>query len=67
MSLNIFDQVYVLNAGATSGSSLMTTTYQIAFGNLNFGQAYALSLLATVTTIVLSLVAVKVIYRKVEF
>jgi multiple sugar transport system permease protein len=67
MSLNIFDQVYVLNAGATTGSSLMTETYQITFGNLNFGDGYALSLLATVTTIVLSLLAVKVIYRKVEY
>jgi multiple sugar transport system permease protein len=67
MSLNIFDQVYVLNAGATTGSSLMTETYQITFGNLNFGDGYALSLLATVTTIVLSLLAVKIIYRKVEY
>ncbi len=67
MSLNIFDQVYVLNAGATTGSSLMTETYQITFGNLNFGDGYALSLLATVTTIILSLAAVKVIYRKVEY
>jgi multiple sugar transport system permease protein len=45
----------------------MTQTYQIAFNDLNFGQGYALSLLATVTTIVLSLLAVRVIYRKVEF
>jgi multiple sugar transport system permease protein len=67
MSLNIFDQVYVLNAGATTGSSLMSETYQITFGNLNFGDGYALSLLATVTTIALSLLAVKIIYRKVEF
>lgn len=67
MSLNIFDQVYVLNAGATTASSLMSETYQITFQNLNFGQGYALSLLATVTTIVLSLLAVRVIYRKVEF
>jgi multiple sugar transport system permease protein len=67
MSLNIFDQVYVLNAGATTGSSLMTETYQITFGNLNFGDGYALSLLATVTTILLSLAAVKIIYRKVEY
>ncbi len=67
MSLNIFDQVYVLNAGATTGASLMSETYQITFGNLNFGDGYALSLLATVTTIVLSLLAVKVIYRKVEY
>ena len=67
MSLNIFDQVYVLNAGATTASSLMSETYQITFQNLNFGQGYALSLLATVTTIALSLLAVRVIYRKVEF
>ncbi len=67
MSLNIFDQVYVLNAGATTASSLMSQTYEITFQNLNFGQGYALSLLATVTTIVLSLLAVKLIYRKVEF
>ena len=55
MSLNIFDQVYVLNAGASTASSLMSQTYEIAFQDLNFGQGYALSLLATVTTIVLSL------------
>jgi len=67
MSLNIFDQVYVLNAGASTASSLMSQTYQIAFQNLNFGQGYALSLLATVTTIVLSLLMVRVVYRRVEF
>jgi multiple sugar transport system permease protein len=67
MSLNIFDQVYALNAGATTASSLMSQTYAIAFQDLNFGQGYALSLLATVTTIVLSLIAVRLIYRKVEF
>jgi multiple sugar transport system permease protein len=67
LSLNIFDQVYVLNQGAPTGASLMTETYQITFGNLNFGDGYALSLLATVTTIILSLAAVKIIYRKVEY
>lgn len=67
MSLNIFDQVYVLNAGAPTGASLMSETYQITFGNLNFGDGYALSLLATVTTIALSLLAVKIIYRRVEY
>ncbi len=67
MSLNIFDQVYVLNAGASTASSLMSQTYEIAFQDLNFGQGYALSLLATVTTIVLALGMVKLIYRRVEF
>ena len=35
-----------------TASSLMSQTYAIAFEDLNFGQGYALSLLATVTTIV---------------
>ncbi len=67
LSLNIFDQVYVLNAGATTASSLMSETYFTTFQGLNFGQGYALSLLATVVTVALSLGALKVLYRKVTF
>ena len=67
MSINIFDQVYVLNAAATTGSSLMSTTYFITFQNLNFGQGYALSLFATVATILLSLIILKFVYKKVEY
>jgi multiple sugar transport system permease protein len=67
MSLNIFDQVYVINQGATTGSSLMSTTYFITFQDLNFGQGYALSLLATVVTVVAAVTIVKVLYRKVEY
>ena len=67
MSLNIFDQVYVLNANATTGSSVMSTTYFITFQDLNFGEGYALSLLATVVTVLLAAAAVKLIYRKVEY
>ncbi len=67
ISLNIFDQVYVLNASATTGSSLMSTTYFITFQDLNFGQGYALSLLATVVTVLAAVLIVKVLYRKVEY
>jgi multiple sugar transport system permease protein len=67
MSLNIFDQVYVLNANATTGASLMSTTYFITFADLNFGQGYALSLFATVVTIGAALLIVKILYRKVEY
>ncbi len=67
MSINIFDQVYVLNAAASTGSSLMSQTYFITFQDLNFGQGYALSLFATVATILLSLLILKVVYRKVEY
>jgi multiple sugar transport system permease protein len=67
LSINVFDQVYVLNAAATTASSVMNTTYFITFQDLNFGQGYALSLLATVVTVALSLGALKVLYRKVDF
>ncbi len=67
MSINIFDQVYVLNAAATTGSSLMSQTYFITFQDLNFGQGYAISLFATVATILLSLLILKIVYRKVEY
>ena len=55
LSLNIFDQVYVLNGIAPLGSSVMLQTYVTTFQNLNFGGGYALSLLVTVATAVLSM------------
>lgn len=67
MTLNIFDQVYVLNANATTANSLMGEAYDVSFQQLNFGEGYALSLLATVITVVLALGALKVLYRKVEY
>jgi len=67
LSLNVFDQVYVLNGYAPGGASIMMQTYQISFNNLNFGQGYALSLLATFATMLLSLLILAVVYRRVEF
>jgi multiple sugar transport system permease protein len=67
MSLNIFDQVYVLNANAGTGSSIMSTTYFLTFQDLNFGGGYALSLMATVCTVIISFALFRIIYRKVEF
>jgi multiple sugar transport system permease protein len=67
MSLNIFDQVYVLNANAGTGASIMSTTYFLTFQDLNFGGGYALSLLATVCTVIISFALFRIIYRKVEF
>jgi multiple sugar transport system permease protein len=66
-TLNIFDQPFILNGAATSGTSVMMQTYFISFQDLDFGQGYALALLLTVTTLVISLVLVKVLYRRVEF
>jgi multiple sugar transport system permease protein len=66
-SLNIFDQVYVLNGNATTSVSVMMQTYMIAFQNLNFGQGYAISFILTILTMGISVVALRFIYRKVEF
>ena len=66
-TLNVFDQPYVLNGAAPTGASLTMQTYFISFQNLDFGQGYALSLLITIATLIISLGVVKLVYRKVEF
>jgi multiple sugar transport system permease protein len=66
LSLNVFDQVYILNGIAPLGSSVMLQTYVQTFENLNFGGGYALSLLLTVATAVLSLGALALLYRRTE-
>ncbi|GHH83384.1 ABC transporter permease [Streptomyces sulfonofaciens] len=66
-TLNVFDQPYVLNGAASTGSSVMAQTYFISFQNLDFGAGYALSLLVTAATLVLSFLVVKFVHRTVEF
>jgi len=66
-TLNVFDQPYVLNGAATTGSSITEQTYFITFQNLDFGGGYALSLLITLITLVISLVVVRAVYRRVDY
>lgn len=65
-TLNVFDQPYVLNGAANTGASVTMQTYFISFGNLDFGTGYALSLVITATTLLISLVVVRVVYRRIE-
>lgn len=44
----------------------MLQTYLTTFQNLNFGGGYALSLLMTVATAVLSMAALALLYRRPE-
>ncbi len=67
LSLNVFDQVFVLNGGAQTGSSIMLQTYNISFLNLNFGQGYALSFIAVIVTMLISVGVLRLIYKKVEY
>ncbi len=66
-TLNIFDQPYILNGSATTANSLAIQTYSVSFQNLDFGEGYALSLLITIFTLFISLMAAKFIYKKVEY
>lgn len=65
-TLNVFDQPYVLNGASRTASSVMMQTYFVSFQDLDFGEGYALSLLVTVVTLLVSLAVVAGIYRKVE-
>lgn len=67
VTLNVFDQPYVLNGAASTGASVMEQTYFVSFQNLDFGEGYALSLLITVVTILASLAVVKLVYRSVKY
>jgi multiple sugar transport system permease protein len=66
-TLNVFDQPYVLNGAANTAASVTMQTYFISFQDLDFGQGYALSLLITVVTLLISLGVLKLIYRPVEY
>jgi ABC-type sugar transport system permease subunit len=66
-TLNVFDQPYVLNGAATTGSSITEQTYFISFQNLDFGGGYALSLLITLVTLIVSLIVVRGVYRRIDY
>ncbi|WIB64670.1 sugar ABC transporter permease [Curtobacterium sp. MCBD17_040] len=66
-TLNVFDQPYVLNGAASTGASVTEQTYFVSFQNLDFGEGYALSLLITIATVVVSLAVVRLVYKPVEF
>lgn len=66
-SLNIFDQPYVLNGAAPLAAPITLQTYFLAFQDLNFNGAYALALLSTATTLVISVALVRLVGRRVEY
>lgn len=65
-TLNVFDQPYVLNGAASTAASVTMQTYFISFQDLDFGEGYALSLLITLVTLLISLGVVGAIYRRVD-
>jgi multiple sugar transport system permease protein len=66
-TLNVFDQPYVLNGAAATGSSVTMQTYFVTFQNLDFGEGYALSLVITIATLIISFGVLRLVYRPVEY
>ena len=66
-SLNIFDQPYVLNGAAPLAAPVTLQTYFLAFQDLNFNGAYALALLSTAATLVISVILVRLVGRRVDY
>ena len=56
-----------VGGAATTGASVTMQTYFVSFQNLDFGEGYALSLLITAVTLLVSFVVLKLVYRPVEF
>lgn len=67
LGIGVFDQVYVLTGYDPGTKSVVIQTYLYAFQNLNFGEGIASSLIITVTTLLLSLVYLRFLYREVSF
>ena len=67
LSLNIFDQVYVMVRQDTAGVSAMMQTYVVAFSDMNFGEGYVLSLIVVVLTAFVTMLLLLLIYRRVTY
>ena len=65
-TINVFDQPYVLNGSAATGTSATMQTYFVSFQDLDFGKGYALSLVVALATVGASLVVVRTVYRRVD-
>jgi len=66
-AVGIFDQIYVLNANSPKTISLVQQTYLYAFKVLDFGLGISASMIATIVSVALSFIALRFIYREIEF
>jgi ABC-type sugar transport system permease subunit len=66
-AIGIFDQIYVLNANSPKTISIVQQTYLYAFKVLDFGLGISASMIATIGSVLLSFLALRFIYREIEF
>lgn len=66
-AVNIFDQIYVLNGNAPGTLSIVQQTYTYALKDLNFGYGFSAAIVSTIVSIFISVIAVGLLYREVEY
>lgn len=66
-AFNLFDEAWILNGSSLDTRSLIIQVYMSAFQNLRFSNGMALSVLAMIASLVVSLVYVLKVYRETRF
>jgi ABC-type sugar transport system permease subunit len=67
LAIGIFDQIVVLAGYAPGSISVVMQVYLYAFRDFNFGLGMAASMLVTLSTLLVSLVYIKGVYREVSY
>jgi ABC-type sugar transport system permease subunit len=67
LAIGIFDQIVVLAGYAPGSISVVMQVYLYAFRNFNFGLGMAASMIVTLSTLLVSLVYIKGVYREVNY
>lgn len=66
-AFNLFDEAWILNGSSLDTRSLIIQVYMSAFQNLKFSYGMALSVLAMIASLVVSMVYVLKVYRETRF
>ena len=66
-AFNLFDEAWILNGASLDTRSLIIQVYMSAFQNLKFSYGMALSVLAMIASLLVSMVYVLKVYRETRF
>jgi multiple sugar transport system permease protein len=66
-AFNLFDEAWILNGSSLDTRSLIIQVYMSAFQNLKFSYGMALSVLAMIASLVVSMIYVLKVYRETRF
>lgn len=66
-AFNLFDEAWILNGASLDTRTVIIQTYMYAFQNMKFSMGMALSLLAMLASLLISLLYVLKVYRETRF